>query len=379
MRVVNDGPKSDVLGHGRRVLGVGVIGCGYAAERLHLPALQSLRIARVVALADTDSDRLAQIGRKFGVAHRYPDYETLLQSPEVDAVGVCVPPLVHARVALAALDAKKHVLVEKPLCLDVNEAHRLVEHAERCPVVAMMGFNLRYHRHVRAARQAIACGLLGTVELVRTVWSSRATAAERLPAWRRCQESGGGVLHELAVHHVDLWSFLLGSEVEEVFAWRPAGSRESDTTVLTARSRDGVLTVSSFSQHAGEAHEIVVYGDGGRLRVSPYRFDGFEIAPPTRRSGDFVSRLRSLAGGLRAFPSGISTLRRGGAFLDSYRCEWQHFAEHALTGRPCESPLRDGQRALELVLGAVESSRTGRPVDVSRRRGSPGATVPRHG
>lgn len=347
-------------------LGVGIIGCGYAAERLHLPALRSLASVRAVAIADTDPERLRLVGSRFAIDRRYHDHEALLRDAAVDAVAVCVPPRGHAAVVLAALDARKHVLVEKPLCLDLDDAHRLAESARRIPVTAMVGFNLRHHRHVRRVREAIAQGLVGHVELVRTVWSTDVRRRAGLPEWRRRRELGGGVLNELGVHHVDLWRFLLEREVDEVFASARGEGNDDQTVTLNARLQGGALAVSGFSHCAAEAHEIEVYGRQGRVGASPYRFDGFELAPAWSFSGDLRSRARGLLRTIRALPGAISSAPRGGSLLDSYRAEWQYFAGCAVNGIAAESSFDDGRRALELVLAAIESSRTGRPVDVAR-------------
>jgi myo-inositol 2-dehydrogenase / D-chiro-inositol 1-dehydrogenase len=350
----------------RNVLGVGIIGCGYAAQRLHLPALRSLPATRVVAIADTDPERLRLVAGRFAIARRYQDHEALLRDPEVDAVAVCVPPRAHAPIVLAALDAKKHVLVEKPLCLELDEADRLVERAARTSVTAMVGFNLRFHRHVRAARQAIAQGLIGPIELVRSLWTSRAEQHANLLEWRRRRELGGGVLHELAVHHVDLWRFLVGSEIDEVFTFTRAENFDDQTATLSARLRNGALAVSGFSQRAAEAHEIEVYGEQGRLLVSPYRFDGFDLTPASMFAGDLSRRARTLLRTIQALPGMIATATRGGSFLEAYRAQWQHFAESALHGAPAECTFDDGRQALEFILAAIDSIRSGRPTVVNR-------------
>jgi predicted dehydrogenase len=351
----------------RSVLGVGIVGCGYAAERLHLPALRSLPSLKVVAIADTDPERLLSVGERFAIARRYHDHEALLRDPGVDAVAVCVPPRAHAAVILAALDARKHVLVEKPLCLDLDEADRLVERAGCAAVTAMVGFNLRYHRQVRAARRAIMQELIGPIELLRTVWSSRVEQQVGLPPWRRRRELGGGVLYELAVHHVDLWRFLLGSEVDEVSALARTDGDDDQAATLTGRMGNGALAVSSFSQRGAEAHEIEIYGQRGRLLASLYRFDGFELTPASMFVGSLAHRARGLLRTVEVMPSMIATTMRGGSFLEAYRVEWQHFAECALRGAPAECTFDDGRRALELVIAAIDSIRTESPTDLTRR------------
>lgn len=348
-----------------RELGIGVIGCGYAAERLHLPALRSLRFARAVAIADTDRERLRLLGDRFSIGRRYPDAEALLRDAEVDAVLVCVPPRAHAGVALAVLDAGKHLLVEKPLCLDLDEADRVIERARRSSVTAMVGFNLRFHRHVRAARQAVDGGRVGLVDLVRTTWSSGLWPQGDQSAWRRHRLHGGGVVNEMAVHHFDLWRFLLRSEALEVFASTRSEQGDDTGATVMARLESGALTFGGFARRGGEHHEIEICGRTGRLLVSLYRFDGFEVAPASDFPGGIKSRARGLWRTLAALSGAVPRAFRG-QFLDSYRAEWQHFVDGVRRGTPIDSTLEDGRRALEQVLAALHSARIRRPVTVGR-------------
>jgi myo-inositol 2-dehydrogenase / D-chiro-inositol 1-dehydrogenase len=360
----------------RDALSVGVVGCGYGAEQLHLPAIRSLPSVRVVAIADPDPDRLRLVGDRFAIERRYRDHEALLRDAEVEAVAVCTPPATHVVVTRAVLEARKHVLVEKPLCLDLQEADRLVDLARRTSVTAMVGFNLRFHRHLCAAREAVTSGFLGPVELVRTTWSSQVRRKIGLPEWRRHRDAGGGVLNEMAVHHVDLWRFLLGTEVDELFASSRVESSVDESATLTARLANGALAISAFSQCAAETHDIEIWGQQGRLLASPYRFDGLVLNPASVFPGALTARARGLLTTLKALPAMLSDRRHGGAFLASYRAEWEHFATCARHGRPADSTFEDGRRALELVQAAIESARTGRPVDVTRSRRFEGAERP---
>src|SRR5205807_7757964 len=109
------------------------------------------------------------------------------------------------------------------------------------------------------------------------------------------RELGGGVFFELAVHHFDLWRFLLRSEVEEVFAVSQSPRWEDETATVTARLANGVLVTSVFSQRTNESNEVEIYGRAGYLRVSCYRFDGLEYVSSSSPPGDVRTRLRQLA------------------------------------------------------------------------------------
>jgi len=121
---------------------VGMLGCGRAAVALHLPALQHVPGARVVALADSDANALDTAAGRFGVSSRHADIEGLLAAG-VDVVAVCVPAAQHVDAALAVIESGKHLLVEKPLATDRGGCERLLAAAARSPARVTVGFNLR--------------------------------------------------------------------------------------------------------------------------------------------------------------------------------------------------------------------------------------------
>ena len=187
---------------------VGLIGCGRVALERHLPALESLSSARVVAVADVDANQLAMVADRFQIVRRATDFRTLVDDPEIDALAVCVPAQRHVVVALAALGAGKHLLIEKPLALDLDECDLLIEKAAESISKVTVGFNLRWHRLLREGREMIRRGDLGEIEFIRTTLT---THHDKVPEWTKRREDGGGALNDMAVHHFDLWRFLFDS------------------------------------------------------------------------------------------------------------------------------------------------------------------------
>lgn len=341
---------------------LGLVGCGRAAETLHLPALARVASARVVAAADVDASRLELVARRFGVARRYEDFRALLADAEVEAVAVCVPPLLHAEVALAALDAGKHLFVEKPLALTLEDCDRMIERARAAGVRSAAGFNLRHHRLVREAKERVRRGELGELKMLRSVFTNGAGGGGA--SWRARREEGGGVLFDLGVHHFDLVNFLLEDEVEEVFACGRSGE-DAAACAFTARTARGRLVSSVFCEGTAETHEIELYGARGRLRVSCYRFDG--LGQTDGRAGSPRERLRDGARLLRELPAALLRARHGGDLLDSYRAGWRHFSS-AVRGNPdadAGATLEDGRRALAVALAAARSADTARMSGVS--------------
>ena len=229
----------------------------------------------------------------------------------------------------------------------------------------MVGFNLRWHRLVRKAREMVASGVLGKPQSIRSILTSH---HEEVPEWRKLRESGGGVLFEQAVHHFDLWRFFLRSEVQEIFVLSRSSQWEDEAATVTGSMRNGVLVSSLFSERTASNNEIEIYGENGVLRISCYRFDGLEFVPNGRHSGDMQARLRRIVRLAHAFPDLPDAWRQGGDFVASYRAEWQHFVDSIQNGLPLECTLEDGNRALEVVGAAVDSVSLGRPVRLPMKK-----------
>lgn len=151
---------------------IGVIGTGWWATQFHLPGLVAYEHADVVALADRDPGKLAAAGDRFDVARRCPDYRELLALDALDGVVVAVPHAYHHEIARAALDAGKHVLLEKPLTLTSADAWDLVRTAEDRGLHLVAGYTLQFTRHARLAREIVRSGRLGELRLVSGVFAS---------------------------------------------------------------------------------------------------------------------------------------------------------------------------------------------------------------
>lgn len=198
-------------------IGVGVIGAGAIAEHGHLPAYAQMPEAHLVAISDINAARCKSLGEKFRVPNCYEDYRTLLENKAVDAVSVCTPPDMHAEIAIAAAQAGKHVLCEKPMAVTVEDTDKMIEAAQKNNVKLMVGHSLRYSENFRTVRRLLADGVVGKAILARlelfsggpVVWPSVSKFFTRKGA-------GGGVLLNVGTHAVDLLRWIIGDEVERV-------------------------------------------------------------------------------------------------------------------------------------------------------------------
>src|SRR5262245_40238792 len=128
-------------------LRIGVIGAGVGA--LHLAAYAELPRVEIVALAGLDDDRVRRVAAEYHVPKTYREYEDLLAAPDIDAVSICLPNELHKPVSIAALQAGKHVLVEKPLARNAAEARDIIAAADELDRVLMVSFDKRYRSHVQ--------------------------------------------------------------------------------------------------------------------------------------------------------------------------------------------------------------------------------------
>ena len=357
-------------------LRVGIVGCGRATETLHLPALRHVgRGVDVLAVADVDEHRRRRVSGMFDIPRAFPDIGAMLEDvgASLDAVAVFTPATFHVGPVLAAMAAGKHVLVEKPLALTLEEADQIVAAADAAPrLKLMLGFNLRHHRLVRRAKQMITAGLLGDIQLVRTTWTTDIRWLTKLPAWRNSRLMGGGTLSELAVHHVDLLRYLTGSEVEEVFATSRHGEGDDESAAVTFRLTSGAAVSSVFSERTAAANELELFGSKGRLSFSIYQFDSFTFTPICTSGG----RARHLMQTLKDIPEVWPILRRGGDFRDTYRREWLAFIEAVHGDHPVTATAADGRAALRVILTAGLSANTGKPVAIADAPRQPQPVTP---
>ena len=344
-----------------KIHGIGIIGCGRSAADLHLPALDKLPEARVVALADPDPAALNSAATRYAGAVRTVDVGGVLKVPGVDVVAVCVPPALHVKTALPVLEAGRHLLIEKPLATDRAGCERLLEAAAGHSGRVAVGFNLRYHRLVQAARDLIVSGQLGRIEAISSTWTAAIRRRRVLPAWRNDRASGGGALFEIAVHHFDLWRYLLGVEIEVIQAHSHGEEWPDETVAVSARLSSGAVATGVFSERSSDRNTLDIAGRNGRLSLDLFRYDGFEFTPADAEPG-LAARLRSSLSRAASLPQGIALMRQGGDFLLSYQRQWRDFLASIGNVHFEGASLQDGSAAVRVVLAAIESADSGAPV-----------------
>lgn len=327
-----------------REVRLGIIGCGRIVQIAHMSAIGRAGSVRVSALADPDDNRLKGAALRAPGANPYSDWRSLLGDANVDAVLIAVPPALHAEVAIAAFEAGKHVYLEKPIAPSLADADRILRAWRSSRLVGMIGHNLRCHPVFLMLRNQLEQGVIGKPVFVRTAFTA---AVRDLPQWKReSSAQGGGVLLDLATHHVDLCRFVLAEEVAraEVEEWSEHFPGDSARLHLTMQS--GLRVESFFSLSAISDDHLEITGDRGRLHVDRYT-GSLRIVPP-RQSQSIRARVTREISGLAGAAKRV--LQPAGE--PSYAEALRRFVRAVREGGAALPDLDDGRKALEVVVNA---------------------------
>ncbi len=376
-------------------LKVGLVGAGGIANS-HLPAyLEHTDRVRVTAVCDIIEDAASAYAKRTNVDAVYTDLDTMLRDADIEAVDLCHRHDLHAPHAIAAAEAGKHVIVEKPMANSVQDCREMVEAADKSGVTLMVAQHLRYMRTAAAAKRLIEDGKLGEIEAVRThMIAGGYGRLDRRGHWMRDPRyAGGGVMMTTQVHHIDLLRYYVG-DVKRVFGIcrtlqpdKPAGAE--DLVAATLEFENGAVGhVFAKSSLSREGRSYCLMGSEGTL-YAELAVESDET--PTPHFGTLMVSLRSPekeqeylsnAADMRRFMRGdakrrnefirklepvfepLSTEGTGLRTANGFVNEILHWAECCRTGAEPISSGRDNVNTIEVIMGIYESSRTGMPVDL---------------
>ncbi|MBC7293045.1 MAG: Gfo/Idh/MocA family oxidoreductase, partial [Thermoleophilia bacterium] len=212
--------------------------------------------------------------------------------------------------------------------------------------------------------EIVRSGVLGDIELMRTLWTARWHQLPDHAPWRRFRDQGGGALLEIGSHHVDLWFHLLGAKAEKVWAESRGIATDDQTVVLGGRMSSGTLVSTCLSNQTAEANEIELFGTQAVLRFSCYRADSLELRPVSAGAGGLHLRLRGVLGRARSFPETLRVGLQGGDYVQSYARQWERFAQALAGAGPVPCTVEEARDALQAVLAAIESITGGAAVAI---------------
>jgi len=323
----------------------GVIGLGNMG-RHHVRVLAELEDVELVAVSDPDRVARERVAKARRVP-AYASYEEMITGEQIDAVVVAVPTIRHEEVALAAMEAGLHVLVEKPLAPSVEAATRLVEAAHRTGVVATVGHVERYNPALAKLKSFLAAGDLGRVFQIRAIRTG--------PLPDRIQDVG--VVVDLATHDLDVICYLVEQPVERIFTEgaRRMHSQYEDLTSSLLRFTDGTIALLDVNWLTPvKIRELTVVGENGMYQLD-YQAQNLSFV-----ENNHVSYWPSPMG--RQGVSEGNMIRYRIDRAEPLRIELETFAD-AVRGE--DVPLvtmEDGVSAVALAEAMLRSARTHRAV-----------------
>lgn len=274
-------------------IGVGIIGAGGIARGVHIPGYQKLPNVKVVAVSDPVEASRNGATAEANIEHAYADFREMLKRDDIHAISVTTPNFLHAEATIAALEAGKHVLCEKPLAMNTAEGEAMVAAAEATGNKLMCGFHYRFTPEVKALRQFAASGALGNMYYTRV----QALRRRGIPSWglfTSKEKNGGGPLIDIGVHMLDSALHVLGfpkpvavsgqtyqmfgkrKDVYGMFGqWDYKNFTVEDFAVAQVRFENGsTLTLeSSFVANMEESEKMAfqIFGDKGGAQYNPLK------------------------------------------------------------------------------------------------------------
>ncbi|GIX05841.1 MAG: hypothetical protein KatS3mg115_0244 [Candidatus Poribacteria bacterium] len=264
---------------------VGIAGLGRAGWGLHALSLEQLpQQYRIVAVTDPESSRRQEAQERFG-CRAYETFEALLEDEEVELVVVATPSVFHAEQSIAAMEAGKHVLCEKPFATTLEDADRMIETGRKTGRIVTSAQNYRYASDFLKVREILDSGVLGQVLTVKM----NTHRFSRRWDWQTLKEFGGGELNNTAVHLIDQAVLLLGDREVEVFCHRmhtPLSSGDAEDHVkVVLKAKDGLLfDIEATMAAAYPQEKLLILATQGGLRVRGSRiewkyFDPSQLPP----------------------------------------------------------------------------------------------------
>jgi predicted dehydrogenase len=270
------------------VIGIGIIGTGFA-RTTQLPGWRACEGARIVAVASGHRENAEAAAREFDIPFVAEDWREVVAREDVDLVSIVTPPVTHREMVLAALDAGKAVLCEKPMAMNAEETGEMRRRAREAKLLALVDHELRFLPARRLMHEMILSGEIGRVRHAKVLFRSDSRAsAERPWNWWSDEGAGGGTLGAIGSHAIDALTWLLSTSVAHVSATLTAHVRErtdatsaeskpvttDDETSMLLHFADGAVTegatgvVSLSMVEAGKPeHRIEVFGSEGALMV----------------------------------------------------------------------------------------------------------------
>lgn len=249
----------------------GIIGCGRIAPR-HADSIAEIEATKLVQVCDVIEARARHFAEKYDTKYCL-DFHDLLANPDIDIVNVCTPSGMHTAVAIAALRAGKHVIVEKPMAMNVGDADRMISTAKEMNRKLCIVLQNRYNPPMQDFYKAVRDGKIGRILLGSVTVRWYRPQEYYNDGWHGTKSMDGGALMNQSIHHIDALQWLVGVPVKSVFAYTATLAHQmeaEDVGVVTVRFENGALATvegSTVTYPQNLEASVALFGEKGSLKV----------------------------------------------------------------------------------------------------------------
>ena len=341
-------------------LRVGVIGCGWIAQNVHIPGYIENPKSRLIAICDRNKERLEEVAERHKIENCFTDYHELLESHIIDAVSICTPTATHSEIAVEAAKNGIHTLCEKPLASDLTEAEEIVKAVEHSEIKFMVGYNYRFLPNHVKAKKFIDDGRIGKPIIVRGEVVMAGPYKDEISEKDYAHETKKriGALFDLGSHLADLFIWMMGqpSEVYAAFSTHMDNVNVDDSATTLIKFKSNVLGTIIITwlnlpdyRVMANSRMIEIIGTKGKIDSEFY---GPSLS--FYSSGSITSRIR---GKTTITPVKFNPKLPDAALKWSYKKEIDCFLESIIKDEEPPIPIRDGLNVLRLVASAYKSAR----------------------
>jgi len=340
------------------VLNFGIIGCGRISSR-HTQSIANLPGARLVAAADVIETRAQRVAQENNGVMTYTDYHHLLDRDDIDVVTICTPSGLHAQMTIAALQAGKHVIVEKPMALSLKDADRMIAVSKSVKKRLCVILQNRYNPPMQALRRVIDEGQLGRLLLGNATVRWYRPQSYYEDEWHGTLAMDGGALMNQSIHHIDALQWFLG-DVESVFAFTATQAHQmeaEDTGIAAIRFCNGALGSvegSTITYPRNIEGSIALFGERGSVKVGGTALNRrvfWKIAGELENESEILTQER-------VDPPSV--------YGYSHQTVIKDMLAAVLDDRDPKTNGIEARKSVALVLAMYESARTGQPIDMQQ-------------
>jgi len=333
-----------------RTVSWGVISPAKIGVEKVIPAMQKSAVSRVEAIASRDLERAKATAAQLGIRKAYGSYEELLADPAIDAIYNPLPNELHAPWTIKALEAGKHVLCEKPIALDAEEAKQFIAARDRSGKLVAEAFMVRFHPQWRRAREIVRSGEIGEAKAIHTFFTYYLVDPNNI---RNIPPGGGGV-YDIGCYAILSGRYLFGAEPTRVVA-----TLDRDPKMGTDRLASALIEfpgarhlLFTCATQLSPIQRVTVVGDKGRVEIQiPFN------APPDRPTRIFFDSGADLFGGgarVEEFP-----------ICDQYTLQGDAFSRAVLGEEKLEFPIEDAVAQMRVIDAVFRAAKSGKWEEVS--------------